>query len=384
MSGSKGLKAGGDDYLTKPFAFAELLARVEALGRRGKGEGPVTKLVVEDLELDLLSRQVRRAGQKIDLQPREFRLLEYLMRHAGQVVTRTMLLEGVWDYHFDPQTNVIDVHVSRLAAEGGQAVPDAADPYRAQRRLHAAREAAVMPEPSSGRALARGRVGVPDMIRPSACFGSAGFRFGVDLCVAAGDQRRGAGAVPVVVDRRAAGPPDRVRDPRRCPGPDRALGRGRPAGLVVTIEDRLAQNVDDDAIYLLVDAQHAADGRQPASAGRRSSTRPGAVYEIQVQRAGMRSLAQVQRYDLPGGYHLLIGRDVQVRAQLAQSADRRAALGAGDRGGDGDRRRAGRAQPVPPHRRQCLGHRRRDRRRRLRPAREACPAAATSSTSSPK
>jgi two-component system OmpR family response regulator len=110
----KGLKAGGDDYLTKPFAFAELLARVEALGRRGKAEATQTKLIVEDLELDLLSRQVRRAGQKIDLQPREFRLLEYLMRHAGQVVTRTMLLEGVWDYHFDPQTNVIDVHVSRL------------------------------------------------------------------------------------------------------------------------------------------------------------------------------------------------------------------------------------------------------------------------------
>ena len=110
----RGLKAGGDDYLTKPFAFAELLARVEALARRGKGEGPVTKLIAGDLEMDLLSRGVKRAGQRIDLQPREFRLLEFLMRHAGQVVTRTMLLEGVWDYHFDPQTNVIDVHVSRL------------------------------------------------------------------------------------------------------------------------------------------------------------------------------------------------------------------------------------------------------------------------------
>ena len=110
----RGLKAGGDDYMTKPFAFAELLARVEALTRRGKSEGPTTKLVVGDLEVELLSRGVRRAGQKIDLQPREFRLLEFLMRHAGQVVTRTMLLEGVWDYHFDPQTNVIDVHVSRL------------------------------------------------------------------------------------------------------------------------------------------------------------------------------------------------------------------------------------------------------------------------------
>jgi two-component system OmpR family response regulator len=110
----KGLKAGGDDYLTKPFAFAELLARVEAMSRRGKGEGPMTRLAVGDLEMDLLSRGVKRGNQKIDLQPREFRLLEYLMRHADQVVTRTMLLEGVWDYHFDPQTNVIDVHVSRL------------------------------------------------------------------------------------------------------------------------------------------------------------------------------------------------------------------------------------------------------------------------------
>ncbi len=110
----RGLKAGGDDYLTKPFAFSELLARVEALARRGRGTGPETRLVAGELEMDLLSRVVRRQGQKIDLQPREFRLLEYLMRHTGQVVTRTMLLEGVWDYHFDPQTNVIDVHVSRL------------------------------------------------------------------------------------------------------------------------------------------------------------------------------------------------------------------------------------------------------------------------------
>ena len=110
----RGLKAGGDDYLTKPFSFAELLARVEALARRGRNAGPETQLTVGALEMDLLSRSVRREGRRIDLQPREFRLLEYLMRHAGQVVTRTMLLEGVWDYHFDPQTNVVDVHVSRL------------------------------------------------------------------------------------------------------------------------------------------------------------------------------------------------------------------------------------------------------------------------------
>lgn len=110
----QGLRAGGDDYLTKPFAFSELHARVEALLRRGGAEAPETRLRVADLEMDLLKREVNRAGVPIQLQPREFRLLECLMRHAGQVVTRTMLLEQVWDYHFDPQTNVIDVHISRL------------------------------------------------------------------------------------------------------------------------------------------------------------------------------------------------------------------------------------------------------------------------------
>lgn len=110
----EGLQAGGDDYLTKPFAPSELVARVDALGRRGGSEAPITVLTVGDLEMNLLARTVNRGDEKIDLQPREFRLLEYLMRNAGQVVTRTMLLEKVWDYHFDPQTNVIDVHISRL------------------------------------------------------------------------------------------------------------------------------------------------------------------------------------------------------------------------------------------------------------------------------
>jgi two-component system OmpR family response regulator len=115
----KGLKAGGDDYLVKPFAFSELLARLEALARRAKSsaEAQPTTLKVADLEMDLLRREVRRGGKPIDLQPREFQLLEFLLRHAGQVVTRTMLLEGVWDYHFDPQTNVIDVHISRLRSK---------------------------------------------------------------------------------------------------------------------------------------------------------------------------------------------------------------------------------------------------------------------------
>jgi two-component system, OmpR family, response regulator len=110
----KGLRAGGDDYLVKPFAFSELLARVEALLRRGSGNAATVRLAVGDLEMDLLTRTVTRGARELELLPREFRLLEFLMRHAGQVVTRTMLLENVWDYHFDPQTNVIDVHVSRL------------------------------------------------------------------------------------------------------------------------------------------------------------------------------------------------------------------------------------------------------------------------------
>jgi len=110
----RGLKAGGDDYLTKPFAFAELLARIEALLRRHTGTPQTTRLRVEDLEFDLLTRRVTRAGKEVELTARELKLLEFLMRRAGQVVTRTMLLEGVWDLHFDPQSNLIDVHISRL------------------------------------------------------------------------------------------------------------------------------------------------------------------------------------------------------------------------------------------------------------------------------
>ncbi|MEZ5907567.1 MAG: response regulator transcription factor [Hyphomicrobiaceae bacterium] len=113
----KGLRSGGDDYLTKPYAYSELLARIEALARRSAPDEVATRYAVGDLVLDRLSHKVTRAGEAILLQPREFRLLEYLMRHAGQVVTRTMLLEHVWDYHFDPQTNVIDVHISRLRSK---------------------------------------------------------------------------------------------------------------------------------------------------------------------------------------------------------------------------------------------------------------------------
>jgi two-component system, OmpR family, response regulator len=113
----KGLRAGGDDYLAKPYAYAELLARIEALARRGSPEQQQTTYTVGDLTLDRLTHRVTRGGGAVLLQPREYRLLEYLMRNAGQVVTRTMLLENVWDYHFDPQTNVIDVHISRLRSK---------------------------------------------------------------------------------------------------------------------------------------------------------------------------------------------------------------------------------------------------------------------------
>jgi two-component system OmpR family response regulator len=131
----KGLRAGGDDYLPKPYSFSELLARIEVLARRrGSREEMVYR--VADLELDRLSHRVTRANKEIDLQPREFRLLEYLMKHAGQVVTRTMLLENVWDYHFDPQTNVIDVHISRLRSK--------IDKGFAQPLLHTVRGAGYM------------------------------------------------------------------------------------------------------------------------------------------------------------------------------------------------------------------------------------------------
>ena len=132
----RGLRAGGDDYLPKPYSFSELLARVEVLARRHVGRGEETQYRVGDLELDRLSHRVVRGKEEILLQPREFRLLEYLMKHAGQVVTRTMLLENVWDYHFDPQTNVIDVHISRLRSK--------IDKGFAQQLLHTVRGAGYM------------------------------------------------------------------------------------------------------------------------------------------------------------------------------------------------------------------------------------------------
>jgi two-component system OmpR family response regulator len=132
----RGLRAGGDDYLPKPYSFSELLARVEVLARRHTGRGEETQYRVADLELDRLSHRVVRGSEEISVQPREFRLLEYLMKHAGQVVTRTMLLENVWDYHFDPQTNIIDVHISRLRSK--------IDKGFAQPLLHTVRGAGYM------------------------------------------------------------------------------------------------------------------------------------------------------------------------------------------------------------------------------------------------
>ena len=126
-----GLEAGADDYLVKPFAFSELAARIQALGRRSAPAAATTRLSAADIEMNLLSREVRRGGQVVLLQPREFRLLEELMRHAGEVVTRTMLLERVWDFHFDPKTKIVETHMSRLRSklnEGGR--PDAIETVR--------------------------------------------------------------------------------------------------------------------------------------------------------------------------------------------------------------------------------------------------------------
>jgi len=117
----RGLEAGGDDYLVKPFAFAELLARINALGRRLPLSNAVVVLRAGDLEMDLLKRLVVRDGRPVELQPREFQLLEYLLRHMDRVVTRTMLLEAVWDFHFDPKTNIVETHISRLRAKLAQA-----------------------------------------------------------------------------------------------------------------------------------------------------------------------------------------------------------------------------------------------------------------------
>lgn len=119
----EGLEAGGDDYLVKPFAFAEFLARVNALARRPPPQEMVSALQVADLRLDLLKRSVTRGGQRIDLQPREFQLLEYLMRNAGRVVTRTMLLESIWEFHFDPKTNIVETHMSRLRGKVDRGQP---------------------------------------------------------------------------------------------------------------------------------------------------------------------------------------------------------------------------------------------------------------------
>jgi two-component system OmpR family response regulator len=125
-----GLNAGGDDYLVKPFALAELVARVAALGRRPHSSPAPTMLRVADLEMDLLARTVRRGGRKIELQPREFKILEYLLRHTGQVVTRTMLLENVWDFHFDPRTNIVESHISRLRGKVDSGGPELIETVR--------------------------------------------------------------------------------------------------------------------------------------------------------------------------------------------------------------------------------------------------------------
>ena len=336
----RGLKAGGDDYLTKPFAFAELLARVEALARRGKGEGPVTKLVVEDLELDLLSRQVKRAGQKIDLQPREFRLLEYLMRHAGQVVTRTMLLEGVWDYHFDPQTNVIDVHVSRLRQKVDKPFPTPLIHTVRNAGLHAARRKRLtMADELSPPPLAGGGWREGDLARPSEApsasplpqgegegryasrrarrlLRSAGFRFAAVYALLLAVS---AAALALFLWWATAGLLDRQTEAAIQADAqslsERFAAGGLPA-LVLTIEDRLTQNVEDDAIYLLVDpaGQRIAGNLSTGRRVRRRRAASGTSCRSSAPACARWRWCRAST--CRAAIRLLIGRDVQVRAQL--------------------------------------------------------------------
>ncbi len=296
----RGLKAGGDDYLTKPFAFAELLARVEALARRGKSDGPQTKLQVGDLEMELLSRTVRRAGQRIDLQPREFRLLEYMMRHAGQVVTRTMLLEGVWDYHFDPQTNVIDVHVSRLRQKIDK-------PFPTRCSIPCA-----TPDTCCARSE-RPRIAAPG-VRPS-LWRSAGLRLAVVYAVLFA---LSALALVLFLWWATAGLLDRqVEAAMRADaqGLSEQWASGGLAALRRTIEDRLAEQRRRRRHLPAGRPGAAPAGRQPRrlAARRRLDRRR---LRAEGARAGIASMARVQRFDLPDGSHLLIGRDVETRAPL--------------------------------------------------------------------
>ena len=312
----KGLRAGGDDYLPKPYAFSELLARVEVLARR-RGAAPAggepTLYRVGDLELDRLSHRVSRAGTEIVLQPREFRLLEYLMKNAGQVVTRTMLLEHVWDYHFDPQTNVIDVHVSRLRAKVDKGFDKAAHPYGPRRRLHGPRRRR-REGPGSGPAVSRrDRRPLGKLVRTTAFKLSAAYLvvFTVFAFSTLGYVAWSARARP----RRPVRLDDRRRDQRPLPS---SIASGGLRRLVAIVERRSRH-----AGRLALSRRHPRGRARRRQCRRAAAGHPrpaGAVRDRlcrAARRAGRRrARAIVRLFVLPSRLRLLVGRDVEERARL--------------------------------------------------------------------
>ena len=358
----RGLHAGGDDYLTKPFAFSELLARLEALLRRGAGRAAAqTELQVGDLEMDLLSRTVTRAGREIDLQPREFQLLEYLMRHAGQVVTRTMLLENVWDYHFDPQTNVIDVHISRLRQKIDKDFDDAAAAHRARRRLLSR----VRLTRLCSRTLARFRLRAPLLLRCSASRSLAvlALRLLADRSAASTAQ---TDETIVGRDQRAGRAATRVR---ACSG---LVERHRRAHAAATgVGDGVYLLADRAATTRIAGNLRALAARCRAQDGDGWLELPGRAHASSATPS--RTVARAPHLVLAGGFHLLVGRDTRTERTASAALIIR---GAGLAACCADARaRPGRRRPDEPQR--CSAgieaiNRAAERHHAGRPERSAC------------
>ena len=301
-----GLRAGADDYVVKPFSFAELSARLEAILRRPAEVQPEqTRLTCADLELDLIARTARRGDRRIELLPREFQMLEYLMRREGRVVTRTMLLEGLWDYRFDPGTNVIDVHISRLRRKIDARGRAAADPHRARCRLQARRDGLSMFRSATTRLILVHLALLA--VLTGLVLGSLYWRVGG---VIDAEQR-------AVVETEVRGFTD-----------DYARG-GIPA-LAVAIDRRLASPTDRDAVYLLAPAtgdRIAGNlGRWPPTVAPDTGWATLRLYRTDRDRATDISALALR---LPGGELLLVGRDVAARALFDRTLVRAAGLGAG-------------------------------------------------------
>ena len=300
-----GLRAGGDDYLTKPYHMSELLARIDALARRGENGSAEanTKLKLADLELDRMTRRVMRNGKKIELTAREFQLLEFMMRHSGQVVTRTMLLEGVWDYHFDPQTNVIDVHISRLR----QAIDKDFDkPLLA----YGAR---------GGVQLARRRVAVGPDQRFLGVLDTSPFRIAIVYSIAfACGAAALLGAVDFAVSRVVDGSTDNLIEAEVQGLREQMLVLSR-SDFIELIEQRSQDQDVRGAVYLMVDPQlRPVAGNVPAWPKLDAGADKWFLFKVSVPFGDetREHEMRAQRFPLPGGYRMLVGHDVQERQDV--------------------------------------------------------------------